>query len=353
MANKGEWSEVYAFFKLLADGKLYCGDGHLNRYDERFYPILEVFRNDAPNRNAYVVNSIKNAILVRGEKIEIEIPQSKFGEKASALLDIIVKESKPDNYDSILRFMKEIDCGAVKAKSTDKADIRIVIHNLATGSKPELGYSIKSRLGGQSTLINSNKDASNFIFQIKGICDEQMKYANTLGRFKKKFDYIKECGGSWKFYDVAGETLRNNLTMLDLGMAKIIAACLEEYYSGVNSDLSAICHSIAKRDPLRINSRDDQPMYEYKLKQFLLAFALGMTVSSPWYGSFNANGGYIVVKEDGDVICYHFFDRNDLEGYLFNSTKFDTPSTSRHEFGDVYKVGGKYFIKLNLQIRFK
>lgn len=93
-------------------------------------------------------------------------------------------------------------------------------------------------------------------------------------------------------------------------------------------------------------------MYAYKIKQFLLAFALGMTVSSPWDGSFNANGGYIVVKEDGDVICYHFFDRNDLEEYLFNNTKFDTPSTTRHEFGEVYKVMDSYFIKLNLQIRF-
>lgn len=36
-------------------------------------------------------------------------------------------------------------------------------------------------------------------------------------------------------------------------------------------------------------------MYAYKIKQFLLAFALGMTVSSPWDGCFNANGGYIVV----------------------------------------------------------
>lgn len=77
-----------------------------------------------------------------------------------------------------------------------------------------------------------------------------------------------------------------------------------------------------------------------------------MTVSSPWDGSFNANGGYIVVKEDGDVICYHFFDRNDLEEYLFNNTKFDTPSTTRHEFGNVYKENNNYFIKLNLQIRF-
>lgn len=39
-------------------------------------------------------------------------------------------------------------------------------------------------------------------------------------------------------------------------------------------------------------------------------------------------------------------------GYLFNNTKFDTPSTTRHEFGEVYKVKDSYLIKLNLQIRF-
>ena len=49
--NKGEWSELYTFLKLLADGRLYCGDGNLNRYDDKFYPILEMFRDDSPNRN--------------------------------------------------------------------------------------------------------------------------------------------------------------------------------------------------------------------------------------------------------------------------------------------------------------
>ena len=43
--NKGEWSELYAFFKLLADGRLYCGDGLLNRYDDKYYPILKIFRH--------------------------------------------------------------------------------------------------------------------------------------------------------------------------------------------------------------------------------------------------------------------------------------------------------------------
>lgn len=226
MANKGEWSEVYAFFKLLADGRLYCGDGNLNRYDEKYYPILEIFRNDAPNRNAYEVHSAKKSILVAGETIHIEIPQERFRVEAANLLETIKKIGGGEHGDT-LKFMREIDCGPVKAKSTDKADIRIVIHNLATGSKPELGYSIKSKLGGDSTLINSNKDASNFIFKIEGINDVQMRYINSLDKFKQKFDYIREVGGSWSFSRVSSETLKNNLIMLDLGMPRIVAACME------------------------------------------------------------------------------------------------------------------------------
>lgn len=70
-----------------------------------------------------------------GDTINIEIPQAKFRIEAANLLEAIKKIGGGD-YEETLRFMKEIDCGPVKAKSTDKADIRIVIHNLATGSRP-------------------------------------------------------------------------------------------------------------------------------------------------------------------------------------------------------------------------
>lgn len=353
MANIGEWSEIYSFFKLLADGNLYCGDGDLNRYDDKFYPILEIFRNDAPDRNSYKINVAKREILVAGNSIHITIPQEEFQKTSSDLLKLLhAKAKSEESYAKIRDFMTKIDCGAIKAKSSDKSDIRIVIHNLSTGSRPEMGYSIKSKLGGDSTLINSNKDGSNFIFQIFGINDDDMEEINKINKSKKKFQYIRDVNGSWSFYKTAGETLHNNLMMLDLGMERIVASCLEHYYTGNGPSVSGICHAITKEDPLRICNSHKQPMYEYKIKQFLLAFALGMTVSSPWYGEFHANGGYIVVKEDGDIICYHFFDRNDLESYLFNNTRFDTPSRTRHNFGEVYKEGDNYFIKLNLQIRF-
>lgn len=323
----------------------------MNRYDDRYYPILEIFRSDAPDRNSYEIRAAKKMILVAGKRIHIEIPQETFQEQASNLLESI-KTIGEGNAET-LEFMEAIECGPIKAKSSDKADIRIVIHNLSTGTKPEMGYSIKSKLGGDSTLINSNKDASNFIFRIEGIDDAQMEYINSLDKFKKKFEFIKSVGGSWHFEQVSGSVLRDNLTLLDLGLAKIIASCMEKYYTGQSYDLAEITRMVSREDPLCINNSDHQPMYEYKMKQFLLAFALGMTVSSPWYGTFNANGGYIVVKEDGDVICYHFFDRNDLENYLFNNTRFDTPSTTRHDFGQVYKSEGNYYIKLNLLVRFK
>lgn len=32
--NKGEWSELYVFFQLLADGKLYAADENMNKKKE-------------------------------------------------------------------------------------------------------------------------------------------------------------------------------------------------------------------------------------------------------------------------------------------------------------------------------
>lgn len=351
--NKGDWSELYAFLKLLADGRLYCGDGQLNRYDDKFYPILEIFRDDSSNRNTYKVQTAKNNILIAGETVNIEISQERFKQEADFLLRRIKNMDRNTDLSYIQPFMEMIDNHAVKAKSSDKADIRIVIHNLSTGSKPELGYSIKSKLGADSTLINANKDGTNFIYKIQGISSEQIIAFNALDKFKKKFNYLKSIGATISYQQTANRTLHNNLTLLDLGIEKIIADSLLYYYSGNGRSLAEITEHISKADPLNIACDTDQPMYAYKVKQFLLAFALGVTSSTPWYGNFNANGGYIIVKEDGDIICYHFFDRNDLEDYLFNNTRFETPSTTRHLFGNIYQENGNYFLKLNLQIRFK
>ena len=58
------------------------------------------------------------------------------------------------------------------------------------------------------------------------------------------------------------------------------------------------------------------------------------------------------MREDGQLVCYHLYNHDEFKDYLFENTKFDTPSSSRHGFGEIYQENGEYFIKLNLQIRF-
>lgn len=77
-----------------------------------------------------------------------------------------------------------------------------------------------------------------------------------------------------------------------------------------------------------------------------------MMPSKVWTGQYDATGGYLVVKQNGDVLCYHIYNRNEFEDYLLNNTKLDTASSSRHGFGEIYKENNKLYFKLNLQIRF-
>lgn len=249
-------------------------------------------------------------------------------------------------------FMDKIHCSTLKASSTDKTDIHIILHDQRTRMNKEMGYSIKSRLGGSSTLINSAADSTNFVFSLGKVSEDLTKEFNSLDRFKKKFDLLAENSVSPKWIGVGSRTFYNNLMMIDTCLPWIIGECMLYYYSGKAHTLVEAEALLRKDNPLNFDIKSQPGFYEYKLKQFLLAFALGMTAAKPWNGKFIANGGYIVVKEDGEIVCYHFFDRNELEDYLFNNTYFDTPSTNRHNFGDIYSSENGDLLKLNLQVRF-
>ena len=144
----------------------------------------------------------------------------------------------------------------------------------------------------------------------------------------------------------------SNLQLIDGDLPKICAYMLKEYYSsGVNTVKNSL-ESLGLHNPIGYDLSKGHPFYEYKFKKFLAECALGMLPSKVWDGTADATGGYIIVREDGEVLCYHLFNRNEFETYLINNTKFETASTSRHEFGFIYKDNGRYYLKLNLQVRF-
>ena len=161
--NKGEWSEIYALFKLLSDKQLFTGDEDLNKVEKLFYPIIKIIRKESRKNFEYEISG--DLVIVSGAKEELRIPISTFIEQSAKLLAKIKASKGVFSIPEIEAFMASINCRTFKAKSTSKTDIRIVIHDQRINQSAELGFSIKSQVGKEATLLNAG-ETTNFIYQI-------------------------------------------------------------------------------------------------------------------------------------------------------------------------------------------
>ena len=260
-----------------------------------------------------------------------------------------------DSVPEIEKFMQVIKCTKVKADSEDKSDITLMLHDCKTLRNELFGFSIKSKLGHASTLLNPGK-TNNFIYEIKGnISDnyiQEINKINTSSKLKDRLQKIKETGCSVNYVGLENENFNNNLQMIDSQFPLIASEYLYQRYTGTETSIKEITDKVIAVNPCNFNSDLSKNLYEHKMKSFLTAVALGMTPAKVWSGKFEATGGYIIVREDGEILCYHIYNHNEFQDYLFNNTRIETPSTSRYDFGYIYQKNGKNYIKLNLQIRF-
>ena len=141
--------------------------------------------------------------------------------------------------------------------------------------------------------------------------------------------------------------------LIDSLLPDILGDIVKTFFTSTLSSIQDLTAAITESNPLNYNKTFAHAFYEYKIKRFLTDVALGMTPAKVWNGVYDATGGYLIVKETGDVLCYHIYNRNQFEDYLFANTKLETASSSRHEFGKIYPSGEQFIFKLNLQIRFK
>lgn len=352
--NKGEWSEMYALFKLLGDKNLFAGDADLKKVESLFYPIIKIIRNETGGNYEYEITG--DLVVVSGGKEKIRIPVKTFSEQAAKLLSKIKGSTGAFGIPETEAFMQSVNCGTLKAKSTSKSDIRIVIHDQRINQTAELGFSIKSQLGGDSTLLNAGK-TTNFVYEITGfkgfISDiKRINAIDTRSKIKDRLEEVKKLGGKLKFISLEQEIFKNNLILIDSLLPNILSEVLKQFFTSNLSTISSLTEEINSKNPLGYDIQFSHSFYEYKIKRFLTDVALGMMPSKVWGGLYDATGGYLIVKEDGEILCYHIYNRNQFEDYLFHNTKLETASSTRHDFGKIYSEGENLYFKLNLQIRF-
>ena len=195
--NKGEWSELYVFLKLLGDGILYAADAELNKIEDLYYPLVEVIRKENDSIKHFINSGTNIKITDETNNLILSLSINDFKEKAILLLEAIRKSDSTFPVPKIEDFMNVIKCTKVKADSLDKSDITLILHDCKTYRNETFGFSIKSYLGGSSTLLNAGKP-TNFIYEISGdINNELIESINSISsksKLRDRLQKIREAG---------------------------------------------------------------------------------------------------------------------------------------------------------------
>lgn len=324
----------------------------------------------------------------------LTIPKEKFNIACDALEASLIEHKKsigtftlPEDHPAMI-LLKELEISNIKADSLSKADIRVT-HVLSKGLlkiHEDRSYSIKSSLGSNATLFNAGK-ASNVVFHITPIDPDGQEFDATMAEtfnsivrdkpkkdgtyqpdIKKRMAYLADLGFKLEYSHIPHETFKHNISACFPDADKLIQGMLLAYYNPKPGALksSKVSDFVANQvayDPLEIKdtmSKDELfTHYEKLTKKLLLNMAMGMTAGKKFDQEEldkNITGGILLLEETAEG--YSLFSRSiknsvELEDYLFQNTKLETASTSRHEFANVYlnPISGLYEVKLNLQVR--
>lgn len=375
--NKGEWSELYTLFKLLADQNLYPIENNQIEGERLRLPILSIMRYiDQEIGVEYFIMEDSNINMNINNEEQRVVEKSEFSHWAKQLfaeMSSIKKKDASFAIPSLNDFRDKTCCPKVACVNRkiaenckDKSDLYIVIHDTLTGQTPKQGFSIKSEIGSAPTLVNASL-LTNFHYRLtKPLTKEQVEFVNNMkvkqgskqvtdviGRLSK----IKEFGAELQFCGIQPNknnenVFLENLILVDSCMPQILAWLLYTSFSTGERKLDKLTEMITEANPMGFPMTVNTKHYEAKVKRLLMDFALGMLPGQPWEATDLASG-VLVVKPSGDIDCYHVLYKDTLEEYLFHDLKFETASASRHEFASIeFDSKGNQYFTLNFQLRF-
>lgn len=368
--NKGEWAEFYVMMKLLGEGRLYTANKLLQKNYQSYLDVLKIIRQECETQVLeYIIDETNDVVIVKtqdSDTILATMPVSDFNDYAKMLFDGIkdVKGSSVPAPDPVCDFAKVIYVSKPKAPAVKalkkqfggKNDIFIEVRDGQTAIVSIMGFSIKSKFGQNPTLFNAGS-SSQYLYKLTGCNDAMMDEFNAItengGRgWSKCKAYLSDHGISMEFARTQNPIYNDNLFLVRESMAKIMAWCVKDRLidSPGHFEVMETVERMIAANPLGVPGA--HVYYEKAIKDFLMAGFTGMTAGKEWDGKEQVNGGYIVVMDDGDVICYHSSDRESFRDYLYRNTHFEYVSADKYLWSRIIKIDGEYYLPLNLSVRF-
>lgn len=345
--NSGEWSEVYVFLKLLSEPKLDLVNADLESSGTAPLRVMNIESHQIRSLMPILYTNTGQTVSIQiNQQKFADIPAIKFTEMANLLLtNIKTKSQRTYAVPAVREFLGQIGNPIVKSNNQSKRDITIGLRRLSDNMIYPYGFSIKSNLKSNSTLLNASKE-TNFLYEIRSELptNKNLKTKSLLKELDiKGFICLGPCC----------DVCLKNLNLLDLNLSKILGYLILYYYQKRGSTMIELLNQLQETNPLGFA---DIKLYQSGLMKLLVAVLTNMCLGTPKSGQQPANGGMIVVKNDGSLGTMFLDDaksRKQLGLYLLQNTYLDTASTTRHCFGRLYRDNGKVYLRLNLQIRFK
>lgn len=366
-ATKRELGEIYAFFRLLADGSVYMGTPQVQKDMNRCWPVALIQREEHDGTRRYYIEETE-VRMVSGEvdrsgqfvpKEEVEpvtFPRTDFGEAADYVLDILKHSSGeevevPDGLEGFLDAVRIYD---LEAKTDDRTDFKVAFWQK---DAPLTGFCVRCRLSPMNPLLDGGRTA-NLKLEQTGVkfAVPTVNKVNALpespNEVAERMLMIERLGGVLKYSDVADRVFRCNLLMIDLHFPRMLAEMVRLMHLEGITRVSELTERIKELNPLKIKDELIQKhgFYEYKMKQFLLTLALGMRPAKIFRGTDSAVEGMLLVDGQGEVLCYHQSCRQDFAEFLYQNTRFEKGALEKDKYGFLERENGSWYFKLNVKI---
>ncbi len=346
--NKGEWSELYSFLYLLEEPKLVIVDENLKIIEENLFEVVEIVLG----KRKYEIFDEKIVKTLKDKKVK-EYKKECISKENALLLQKILAHKKSKGSFEIKELNGLIDDlldgKKPKGSSKVKGDLEANVLDKKRSKTVNLKYNIKSNLGSKATLLNASSH-TNFIYEVSNIDDEVMEHNNSIKSRKKlleRCEFLIKSGAKFNFIKTDSSTFGENLRLIDSKLDEILAQMLLLSYEKNEKDIQKLLSLIIK-------DSTSATYYKKKMGDFANAVTFGMRASEVWDGTNEVNGGIIIVTKKGEVYLLDLiYFKNIVDKYLIDNIKLDSPSSTRYKMFKVYKENDKYYLKLNLQIRFK
>lgn len=346
--NTWEWSELYALVFILTTWGMFGADKNQNKRNDLFYRVLEVFlewKKKSNNTIQYIIFTDyiemynQGSLLWKINTSDLKKDLNKF------FLDLSSKNDwRAYALESWSKLLELLNANWIKASSRKKKDIDLIIlDSLTKLPSPTLWFSIKSQLWSPSTLLNASKP-TNFIYEV---LDSNWGIPEDLPLLHEKnvkdnICLLLEQDFKIEFRKIQSNIFETNLRLIDSSLPEYISNILLLYYARKGTKLVDLTEITFLNNP----------QAKFKIKEFIAIMAFWMMPNTAWDWILTTLGGMLLVKKDWEVLCYYLYNLKDFQDYLYENVKFETPSTSRYKIGKIFEEWWRYFIRLNLDIRF-